>query len=537
MNKPSPSSFKLLQETLWPIKRHELKKFFPMLMMLFFICFDYSILRSLKDTLVVKGEGSGAEILPFLKVWGILPGAILATLLFTRLSNRFSPAKVFNILTGAFLAYFTLFVLVIYPSSDYLHPHAFADSLQEFLGDRGKFFVALIRNWTFSTFYVISELWATMVLGVLFWGFANEVTELEEAGRFYGILHVGSNIATTIAGYIGVRASQISYHEWIPYGTTAWEQSMLILIGFVILGGIFTMLTHGWMHKYVLSDPFYYEDEEPPVSSDAPKKPKMSFRESLSCICRSKYLICIAVIVVGYNLSISLVEILWKGYANAYYPAKADFNACMNWVTVAVGALSTITALFVPFMIKRWGMTLTTLLTPLTLLFTGAAFFLCLYLPEAWLAPLAAFSGVSVTGLIVFIGSAQNTVSKAAKYTLFDTTKEMIFIPLDSDQKIKAKAAIDGIGSRLGKSGSSLMQQGLIVAYTSLSAITTPVLGILSVVLGAWIYASWSLGKQYEVLAAEHPHTGAQRKDLEQRAQPIYETLPEEKKAAQAAGL
>lgn len=508
--------FNRIFHALWPLHRHELRKFIPMLFMLFLICFDYSILRNLKDTLAVKGQGAGAEVIPFLKVWGILPGAIIATLLFTYLSNHFSSARVFNIITGSFLVYFALFVFVIYPSRDWLHPHAFCDSLQEFLGDSGKFFVALIRNWTFSTFYVISELWATMVLGVLFWGFANEVTNVEEAGRFYGIMHVGSNIATVIAGLLGIYFSTMSYHEWIPYGVEAWDQSMMCLVILVIVGGLLAMGVHSWMQGNVIDDPNYYGATNSSPHEEEEGR-KMSFRESLACICHSKYLICIAVLVVGYNLSINLVEVIWKGYVHQYYPTKADFNWCMNTVTVAVGAISTVTAIFVPLMIRHWGMTFTTLLSPLILSLTASVFFLSICLPEAWLAPVAAFSGMSVMGTIVFIGSTQNSLSKAAKYTLFDTTKEMVFIPLDSDQKIKAKAAIDGIGSRLGKSGGALMQKGLILYYSSLAGITVPVIGILVVVLGAWLYASWSIGRQYEAITSSAANHGAGDADVQEQ--------------------
>ncbi|EKE21600.1 MAG: hypothetical protein ACD_7C00172G0001, partial [uncultured bacterium] len=55
---------------LWPIYSFELKKIIPMLLMMFCISFNYTILRDLKDALVVTAGSSGAEIIPFLKFYG-----------------------------------------------------------------------------------------------------------------------------------------------------------------------------------------------------------------------------------------------------------------------------------------------------------------------------------------------------------------------------------------------------------------------------------------------------------------------------------
>lgn len=35
--------------------------------------------------------------------------------------------------------------------------------------------IAIIRNWTYCLFYVMAELWGSVVVSVLFWGFANQV--------------------------------------------------------------------------------------------------------------------------------------------------------------------------------------------------------------------------------------------------------------------------------------------------------------------------------------------------------------------------
>lgn len=110
------------------------KKIVPQMFMMFCILFNYTILRDTKDVLVVTAPGSGAEIIPFLKTYVQLPGAIAFAVLYGALSNRFSQKNVFYGIVGGFLAFFASFAGVIYPARNMLHPNALADAITT--GDR-----------------------------------------------------------------------------------------------------------------------------------------------------------------------------------------------------------------------------------------------------------------------------------------------------------------------------------------------------------------------------------------------------------------
>jgi len=100
--------------------------------------------------------------------------------------------------------------------------------------------------------------------------------------------------------------------------------------------------------------------------------------------------------------------------------------------------------------------------------------------------------------LAVLFGTIQNIMSKAAKYSLFDPTKEMAYIPLDQESKVKGKAAIDVVGARLGKALGSGTQIGLIAVFGSLGAVTGHIGVILFFIIGAWIWAAKDLGAQFK---------------------------------------
>ncbi|CAM9882700.1 unnamed protein product [Heterosigma akashiwo] len=73
----------------------------------------------------------------------------------------------------------------------------------------------------------------------------------------------------------------------------------------------------------------------------------------------------------------------------------------------------------------------------------------------------------------------------------------MAYIPLDAEQRVKGKAAVDVIGNPLGKSGGSFVQQFMIFAFGSLAA-STPYLAIVLVaIVSMWIYAAKALNKLF----------------------------------------
>lgn len=481
--------FGWFRSIFWPITRQEQRMILPMLLMLFLISFNYSVLRNTKDALIVTAS-AGAEVIPFIKVWAMLPVAVLLTLIFTKLCNRFSQENVFYLMVSGFLSCYALFVFVLFPLRDYLHPHQLADQLELLLPSGFKGLIAMFRYWTFTGFYVISELWSVMVLTVLFWGFANEVTKVGEAKRFYAVFNMGCNLAAIFAGQAPsffVRSTQ--------------EASLSLLIGIVILSGIATMLIFRWMNCKVLNHPSFDSLHQARVIRKS--KQKLSIWECFIYVAKSKYLMCIAALVVGYNLVIHIVEVVWKDALRNLYPNFNDYNTYLGDLTTAVGVTSLILAILIPTLLQRLGWTKVALITPVSMLITGLAFFSLLFLQGVSGQESLAFLGTNPVMLMVLMGAIQNVASKACKYSLFDTTKEMALIPLDHEYKLKGKAAIDGVGSRLGKSGGSLLFQGLLLTFGSLSASVLYIAVILFATIVIWIVATRSLGTQFNALAGD----------------------------------
>ncbi len=504
MSIESSGEFSRWRSFLWPIHRWEIKKFLPLLILYALICFNYSLLKAAKDAQVITANDSGAAVIPFIKIWVILPMALLVTYLFTRLFNRFSQEKVFYIMIGSFLSFFAFFTFVLYPLRDVIHPHGVCDHLQTFCPQGFNGMIGMVRHWSFTLFYVMSELWGTAIMSVLFWAFANEIVTVKDAKRFYGILGVGANVSAIFAGEIAILVSEQLFDLSFLFGSDSWGQSLGLVTTIVIFTGLLSMGLFRWYNKRVLHrDPTLKEEQL--KNHNERKKVKMGMRKNFAYLAKSKYLLSIAVLVIGFNLAINMVEVIWKDQIRIAYPNPNEFNAYMGKVLKAIGFLSTFIALFISGnMIRKMGWTFSALITPVALLITGVFFFGVLLMKDnptltAWSAAL----GFTPLALGVLFGTVQNVFSRACKYTLFDATKEISFIPLSSESKLKGKAAIDGVGSRLGKTGGSLVHGGLLMVFGSIS-LSTPFVGafLLLVVLG-WIIAAKSLGRQFNRLTKQ----------------------------------
>lgn len=482
------ASFGKWRAFFWPVHRVELKKFIPLFLIYFLITFNYNLLRIFKDSLLVTAPNSGAEALPFVKVWAVLPMAILFTMFFTWLSNRVSRETVFYIMISIFLAFFFLFITVLYPLRDFLHPNSLANSLELLLPSGCKGLIVLLRNWTFTLCYVMSDLWSSVILSVLFWGFANEVTKVEEAKRFYGVLMIGSNFSGVLSGQTSVLFSKIPFIPGLSYGKNSWDQSVFFMSTLVIIVGLISIFLFRRLNRRVIR-------QEIPFTLE--KKPKMNFKEQLSYLLKSKYLLSIALIVLSYNLVMNLVEVVWKNQMKQLYPDPSAYNTYMGEVLTITSVIATLTALLVTTnILRRYSWTVGALIPAVITVVTGFFFFFFSFFSNN----LVLF-GFTPLFFSVTFGSMQNCLARASKYTLFDATTNLAFIPLESDVKLKGKAAIDGIGSRLGKSGGSVIHQGFLLLFTTISASMPYIALIFFCATAVWIFSVKALGKKFHQLA------------------------------------
>jgi AAA family ATP:ADP antiporter len=114
--------------------------------------------------------------------------------------------------------------------------------------------------------------------------------------------------------------------------------------------------------------------------------------------------------------------------------------------------------------------------------------------------------GATVPTLILITGALQNGLGKAAKFSLFDCSKEMAFTALPNERKWSSKIAIDGVGTYVAKTATAATQSSSIFLFGGAAA-CTPFFGIgMLAMLALWMAAVQNAGKEYEQLV-EAPTT------------------------------
>ncbi len=505
MTQTENQPFSKWRSIFWPIYNYELKKLVPMLIIAFCIAFIYTVLRDTKDTIVVSAIDELA--LPFLKLFGTLPAAVLFMLLYSKLSNSLNKETLFYVIILPFLVFFALFAWVLYPNRELLHPTETAKWLLSISPEGFYSAIKCVENWTLSLFYIFSELWGSAVLSLLFWGFANEIVRTHEAKRFYTLFTMGFNLALIFSGPLIWYCSMYGKSK-AGIGVDTWQISLNYLMALVIIAGTGIVACYWWMNRNVLTDKRFY-DPENDVKKVKKAKAKMGVWEGLVYLSKSKYLLCLALLVIGYGMSINLVEVVWKGQLKLAYPNQNDYSAFMGMFSMSTGIFTIAMTFLGGYIIRNrsWGQAAS--LTPMALLITGVGFFTFIVFKDYMIGYIA-FIGTTPLMLAVIIGMVQNIASKSTKYSLFDPTKEMAYIPLDDESKVKGKAAIDVVGARAGKSGGALIWNFLAITLVSVfgkdlgKAIATPIVAVIMIgIIVAWIAAVRSLSKQYATLTGE----------------------------------
>ena len=486
-----------LRTIFWPIHRHELKKFIPMSALMFCVLFSQNVLRILKDSIVIAEVS--VEVTSFAKVYCVTPAAALFVIIYAKMVNSYSFERIHNYLLGTFVVFFAFFAFVIYPNAPLFHMDPARMEELMLLHPHLKWFIALVGNWSYILFYVLAELWPNIFYVLLFWQFANEITTTEEAGRFYTLFSLFGNSSLIV---VGLMIMNISSEESFLQNYFHSIDSHVVLVqagtATVAISSIISVFLVHFVCKKVMTDPNLYIK----AKSDNISRTKMGLRESFKYIARSKYLWLLLICSASFGLSMNLVEAVFKSKTKDLYStvnAYAEFTGLyILWTGVAIMVMTIIGN----NIMRNHGWFVAAVITPIMIMVTGVLFFILVVFDNEIFTWFDNAMIMTPLAMAVSIGALQNILAKGAKYSIWDTSREMLYIPLDNELRTKGKAAVDVVSSKIGKSSSGLIQSMLFVLIPSAtySSISPFLMVVFVVVCVLWIYAVRQIYHQYKKL-------------------------------------
>jgi ATP:ADP antiporter, AAA family len=468
-------------------KSHILYKYIPTSIMLALSAYIYSLLRGVKDSILVPSLG--AELISFVKFYGVFPSTIIFFICFSKLVNILSRDKLYYCIATFFIGFFLLYAFVLGPYTDFFHPDlsSWMISLPKFM----YYPIIMLQNWTVSLFYVMSELCGTVLLTFLFWQFANDLYNIKEAKRTYVLFAMVGQLGLITAGLV---QNNISVH-FIDSSSqgTSWNTTIQWMMLSIALVGFLLMLLYRWIYKNVLLNPELC-DRKHHVETE---KVSLSVIESFKYVFSSRYLWLIMVIVFCYGLGINMIESVWKDRLRMQYPSQNSYSAFMGTFHIYFGMFTMCIMLCGVYVVRSFKWIVSALCTPVVAGLTGAIFFAVIIFQDLF-KPILDSLDMSILYMAVMLGSLQVMIFKAFNYAFVDATKEMAFIPLNRELRTKGKAAVDVIGGRFGKAFGAVLQQ-LMFQFISpnISDLTYEICIVFVVVMCMWMYSVRALNKEF----------------------------------------
>jgi ATP:ADP antiporter, AAA family len=296
-----------------------------------------------------------------------------------------------------------------------------------------------------------------------FWSLANDLYTQEQGKRLFAILGIGASVGAVLGSYL----AKLLYKPLGPF-----------VIMLVSAGILMVCLGLGWTANRMIGK-----------SGTAPKQEPIGGKNGFSLIAADRYLLLIAVLIMVLNLvnttgetildltQLKTVAETTPGFASMtpeqQEKVTGDFVGTFRgdfffWVNL-VGAIAQM------FLVSR--------------VFKYLGIRVALFsLP---VIGLIAYGGIAILPALAFVRLAK-IAENSIDYSLYNTTKQALWLPTSREQKYNAKMTIDSFLVRIG----DLVASGASILFLSLGfGIRTYAVANL-VLIGLWLFIALLIGRE-----------------------------------------
>lgn len=306
----------------------------------------------------------------------------------------------------------------------------------------------------------------------LFWSFTNDLFTKEQGRRLYGLIGVGGIIGGVVGGVLAKTYAK-----------------SLGAFGLVVISAV------GMAVCAALSILIHWVSPSRPRERGEPTTGTVRLAD-LPRIFASPYVALIAVIVVLHTFSETTVQMQgdaiqteFKLSEDQYAEFRGGYNATMNTLAVVTQLL------LVTWIHSRWGPKVGLLFLPVATLI---------------LAPLLLWKTPARDVTLPWLGTIPYQLAilslvgiplQAFSYSIWQASKELLYVPTDASVKYQAKALIDTFGFRFGDTLAALLALIPVAGVARVGWFAT--VGYLGCIV--WMAMAWRVGRAFDARGAATP--------------------------------
>jgi ATP/ADP translocase len=327
-----------------------------------------------------------------------------------------------------------------------------------------------VGDWFYPVLWILVELIGSVLI-IQAWTLANDVFNSREAKRLFGLVGAGGVVSAVVVGLAVNGALKL-------IGTA----DLLFLGAFGLLLGLVLTQRLARLTRNELLTSF----AERLRGSRHP----IALFSDWNRIFTNRHLVLVASLVVLVSLVLTFVDYQFKITAAAAYPVEAQLASFFGMFWAITGAIScVIQFFFTGRVLERFGILLALLLLP-SFLLGGAV---------AWLIQPKLLSATVLKG-----------TDAVLRYTVNDSTTQLLYVPVPAHWRGRAKAFIDGMVRPL-----AIGISGVILAWV-VPALPGNSLGyLLLVLIVAWVIVSVAVRSEYLTALAKTLHHRRYKFDLD----------------------